>query len=625
MGLGCLLSLSLASRAWAQDPTGTPAPPSTTEPEAEEPSAGEPSEGEAGEPFEAAGGAEGSAPPPQAGEPVEPEPAAEEPVVAEPEASPRKAPQRISGAVNLEEPPSKRLIIPPYMRDYRGNVRTTAFFPFYFERKAPDSFERLIVPYYYRRGPKLNADVALGLIWSMRGPERNTFILPPFYTHRDHKNWAFGLFPLFGTGVLKGHHHTIIPPLLTWMDGDEKTHHTIIGPYFDWKSERARWHGLFPILWDKKDDVDRFTMVPPVFFRFADDDPLKATTVVPPFYHHKTAEESKWGLIPLVFHRQTPELKATTVPLVLFHHATGPDLFRLVTPVLSYAKSKQRGTLWVSPIYQRQRGDKNIDAVAPFFFRMWDNRDVSRGLVLAPIFWHFRDPANDSLVIFPFMGRWYHQGISSTWVMPLVGRYKSFERNEQTWWVFPTFQYGWTEDSWSFNIHPLLYRKESPQKSYFAVAPFYFNFRNHEAKTHRFTVSPLWWDFKNFAKQKQARVFFPLYWEFQNQRKTTDRRVGFPFYWDFRVAASQRETLSVFPFYTRWVRSDYDRTLVLNSYYEKKREPEGVRWQYHLFPFFSRGGMNDDRWWNVFYGLAGYDRRGEHKRGKAFWIPFKLN
>jgi hypothetical protein len=366
-------------------------------------------------------------------------------------------------------------------------------------------------------------------------------------------------------------------------------------------------------------------MVPPVFFRFSDDDPLKSTTVVPPFYHHRTADGGKWGLIPLVFHSKTPELTATTVPLVLFHHATGPDIFRLVTPLLSYANSKKRGTFWISPIYQRQRGDKNLDAVAPLFFRTWDNRDMSRGLVLAPIFFHFRDPANDSLVVFPFMGRWYHQGISSKWVFPLVGRYKSFERDEQTWWVFPTFQYGWTEDSWTFNVHPLLYRKESPKRSHFAVTPLYYNFINREAKTHRLVVSMLWWDFKNEAKEKRARVLFPLYWEFRNQRRTTDRRIGFPFYWDFTVAAKERQTLSVFPFYTRWVRSEYDRTLVLNSYFEKKREPGGVRWQYHFFPFFSRGGMNDDRWWNVLYGIAGYDRRGPHRRAKAFWVPFKLD
>jgi hypothetical protein len=630
MGLGCLLSLSLASRALAQE--GAAEPNSSAQGGEGEAAASEgegeaaASEGEAaaseGEAAASEGEAAASEPEASAGEGQQPEAVASAAPPSEPTG--RKAPQRISEAVTLEPPISDRLIIPPYMHDRRGRVQTKAVFPFYFERRTPESFERLIIPYYYRRGPKLNADVALGLIWSLRGPDRNTFILPPFYTHRKGKNWAVGLFPVFGTGVLGGHHHTIIPPLLTWMDGNDKTHHTVIGPYFDWKSERAQWRGLFPIFWDKKDDVDRFSMVPPVFFRFADDDPLRATTVVPPFYFRRTVDTKKWGLIPLVFRDETPEAKATTVPFLLFHHAKGPELFRLVTPALSYVRSKKRGKIWVSPIYQRQRGDKNMDAVAPIFFRTWDERDASRGLVIAPIFWHFRDPANDTLAILPFMARGYHQGIGSTWWMPLAGRYKSFERDEQTWWVLPTFHYGWTENSWFFNLHPLFYRKESPERSHWAINPIYYNFHNREAKTHRFAVAPIYWDFKNFAKQKRGQVFFPLYWDFENNRKTTRRQIGFPFVWNFRNENKERHTFHVFPFYTNWIRGDFDRTLVLNSYFEKKREPQGTRWQYHFFPFFSRGGINDERWWNVFYGLAGYEKRGPHRRARVFWIPFEL-
>ncbi len=623
MGLGCLLLLSPLSRVGADAPhEALPAAGETAASEAESAAneEGEEEEEEGGEEPEAAAG--------PAAEPIAPTSASAsgepEPLAGDPEGSQKRPePQRISGTVTLESPPRDRLIIPPYMRDWQGSAKRTVLFPFYFERREPESFERLIIPYYYRRGPKLNADVALGLVWSLRGPDRNTFVLPPFYTHRDKQDWAVGLFPLFATGVLKGHFHTIIPPLLTWIDGDDKTHRKVVGPYYDWKNERARWRGLFPIVWDKESTSERITIVPPVFFRFADNDPERATTVVPPFYYRRAKDTKSWGLAPLVFRHETPELKTTTLLPLLFQYASGPEKFRLVTPLLSHVKDNER-SLWVSPVYQRRRGDKNLDGVAPFFFRLWDDRDASKGLVLAPIFFHFQDPANDSLVILPFMGRFYHAGIDSTWVTPLVGRYKSFERDEQTWWVFPTIQSGWTEDSWFFNIHPLVYRKESPQKSYWAIAPVYFNFRNHETKTHRFALSPLYWDFKNFPKQKYARVAFPLWWDFDNARKGTHRRVGFPLYWDFRTKDNQHNTTHVFPVYTNWMRGEIERTLVLNSYFEKKREPGGVRWEYHFFPFFSRGGINDDRWWNVFYGLAGYDRRGEHKRARAFWIPFNI-
>ena len=161
---------------------------------------------------------------------------------------------------------------------------------------------------------------------------------------------------------------------------------------------------------------------------------------------------------------------------------------------------------------------------------------------------------------------------------------------------------------------------------YFAVAPFYFNFRNHEAKTHRFALFPLYWDFKNFAKQKQRRVLFPLYWEFQNGRKTHGPSGRLPLLLGLRDAkARERDTMAVFPFYTRWVRGETTARWCSTPTTRRSASPQGVRWQYHFFPFFSRGGIDDDRWWNVFYGLAGYDRRGEHRRGKAFWIPFKLN
>jgi hypothetical protein len=228
-------------------------------------------------------------------------------------------------------------------------------------------------------------------------------------------------------------------------------------------------------------------------------------------------------------------------------------------------ENERQGRLWVTPIYQHRRGDRNLDAVGPVFFRTHDTRDESRGLVLAPLFWHFSDPANDSLVIFPFVGRWFHEGISSTWVMPLAGRYKSFERDEQTWWVFPTFEYGWTEDSEKFNIHPLLYSKRSPQKTYLAVAPFYFNFRNHEAKTHRFTLFPLYWDFKNFEKKDRGIALFPLYWDFRDGRRETHRSVFFPLYWDFKDKRNDKRTIHALPLYTRWVRGGVDRQLILNS------------------------------------------------------------
>jgi hypothetical protein len=564
MGLGCLLSLCVANRAWADGAAGQTAV----------------EEG-------------------------------------------RPEPLRIPGAITGAPPERARTLIPPFMRDVRGNVTTTALFPLYFDRRDGARHERFVVPYFYRRSPGLKADVALGLAWSLRGPDRNTFVLPPFYTHRKGESWGLGLLPLFSTGVFQGHHHTLIPPLLTWIDGDAKKRRSLVALYFDFREDQSRFWGIFPLLWSKRDEVDRFTLIPPLFFRFADDDPLATTTVVPPFYHKRRKDAASWGLIPLMFGSNSPELRTFTLPFLLFHHARGPHEYRLVTPLMAHLDSKE-GRRWFTPVYQRKRGDRGFDAVAPLFFRTWDSRDVSRGLFLPPIFWHWRDPGNDALAVLPFMVRTHHDGISNMWLTPLIGRHRSFERDEQTWWVAPTFHYAWDESSWQFNIHPLFYLKRAPDKQHFALAPLVFDFHNRTKKTHRFTLLPLYWNFKHYGQQTFARALFPLYWDFENRKKQTRRLVGFPFYWDFERRAERRRTSYTLPLYLRLERGTKVGHSVLNTYVQRDEVPGNRSWQFHFFPLVSFGGGEKQKWWNFLYGLAGYERRGAYRRMRLFWIPIRL-
>jgi hypothetical protein len=346
--------------------------------------------------------------------------------------------------------------------------------------------------------------------------------------------------------------------------------------------------------------------------------------VVPPFYHTREKDYTGYGLVPVFFRKVTPQLKSFTIPLALFHYATGPEDFRLVTPVMAYANTKKNGRTWVTPLYQRRRGDRNFDGVAPIFWRGWDTRDASSSMIVPPIYWHFEDPANDTTVVFPFVGRWFHEGIGSTWLLPVIGRYKSFERDEQTWWVAPTFHLAWTPDSWQFNIHPLFYLKRSPQKDHLALAPLYFHFRDYEAKTKRFVLFPLYWDFTNDTKGKSSRVVLPLYWSFENQRREKRRTVAFPLYWDFSDDRLKKRTRVAFPLYYRLERGTQTRSFALNTFHEKKTDARGKHWQFHFFPLVSFGGGDQDSWWNFLYGFAGYERRGDHRRIKALWIPINL-
>jgi hypothetical protein len=160
------------------------------------------------------------------------------------------------------------------------------------------------------------------------------------------------------------------------------------------------------------------------------------------------------------------------------------------------------------------------------------------------------------------------------------------------------------------------------------LAPLWFEFRNKEKKTHRTVQFPLWWNFKNYEKQTFGRALPPIYWDFENKKQKTRSVVGFPLYWDFEKGLIKKRTTVAFPLYTRLARGASVGHLVLNTYFARREEPGRKSWQFHFFPLLALGrgerGKENDRWWSLFYGLAGYERRGEYKRVTAFWIPFNL-
>lgn len=543
------------------------------------------------------------------------------------EAPERPAPQRVSGAIPAEPPARSRVLIPPYARSVREGVTTSALFPLYFERHGPALREVLVPGYYLKRSPQLKVDVALALIWSLRGPQQNTFVLPPFYTHRKGKDWGVGLLPLFSTGVFDGHHHTVIPPLLTWIDGDRTKRHTLIGPYFNFKKDDTRFWGLFPLVWGKRDPNEGFTVVPPLFWRFTETDPLHITTVVPPFYHLRRKEETSWGLAPLVFGSHAPKARSLTLPFLIFHYRRDKAERMVVTPLMSYVRDDE-GTSWLTPVYQCKRGDRGYNAVTPFYFHTWDQRDMSSAKLVPPFFFHWNDPGNDTLAVFPFVYRTYHAGISRGWLTPLLGHFQTVENHKHTWWALPTIHYGRDDTGFQFNIHPLLYRKKTLDRSHFVLTPIVFDFHKKREQTHRRALFPLWWNFKNFKERKFSRVLFPVYWEFEKKKQGTRRAVGFPLYWDFRNDLAKARTTVAFPFYLRLERGPSVGHAVLNTYYERRSEPNHKSYQFHFFPFvsFGRGqrGTQTDRFWSLFYGLAGYERRGAYRRATLLWL-FNFN
>jgi len=289
---------------------------------------------------------------------------------------------------------------------------------------------------------------------------------------------------------------------------------------------------------------------------------------------------------------------------------------------LSYARDEHEKT-WFSWIYQRRRGDKNLDAVIPLFARTWDDRDKSHGLYIGPFYLDWQDPANRTRYIFPAFLHDHQEGISDTWWALLVGRKQDYEHHENTWWFAPTFVYDKTDTSYRFSFHPLVYVQRAPKRNFEIAAPFWANVRDAKKQTKRVASFPFYWDFQDFKLQKRSRVVFPFYWAMKNPPKGRETRVGFPFYYDVNLVNRNAHYTVGFPVYGRSIVGDRTRHFSINTMYEKRTDSEHS-WQFHFFPFFSRGGSTKSKWWNVFYGLAGYEQQGKFRRARVFWLPFRL-
>ena len=62
-----------------------------------------------------------------------------------------------------------------------------------------------------------------------------------------------------------------------------------------------------------------------------------------------------------------------------------------------------------------------------------------------------------------------------------------------------------------------------------------------------------------------------------------------------------------------------------NTLYRERRVSGGTDWQFHLLPVFSYGENPTGYWWNILFGLAGYEKAAETKTIKALWLPIQVS
>lgn len=461
------------------------------------------------------------------------------------------------------------LILPPFVYARERSTETIALFPLFYYRLSPPSTELAIPPYYLQRGPN-NWDILFPLFWWYRGEGHHTWVVPPVWSHESRDGFDFGVAPLLMTGRHGDRHYTLIPPLLTIDWGSEHERFTFAALFWRIQERYAEHWGLFPLLWVENTETTQYIIQPPFFFRFVNRDAGTALTIVPPFYHRDEPTGSYFGIPPLFHHNSGPGHTSTTIFPLLTHYSEEADVMRLVAGGLFWWWRDHGDETIVTPFYQRFRGATELDAVAPFFFSVRDPRTGYSGLAVPPLVWHFEDPASAATVVFPFWARFEQRGRSTTWITPLVANHVDHEQRDETTWIFPTIQISRWHNGDAVNIHPIWYFESVPH--------------------HRFTVlAPLWFDFEFFdAPRNRYTVAFPFFWRFREGNTTS--------------------------------------TLVLNVYHRERVRADSSEWEFHFAPFFSYGeNSQGDHWWRIFFGLAGYERRGAYGITTLFYVPFQTD
>jgi len=514
---------------------------------------------------------------------------------ASPDDAPPPPPPRAEPEV---KPPDNPLEIDPQIKDRIGSDYQLAppqpmgdthrsYFPWYEETKGDRRF-RLLPPlylehtrnvglptqdreslfgllYYQRRSPKMDADVLFPLAWRVRERQNHVFVFGPL-AHREapgeHDNW---LAPLFfqGSRSKGGYFHS--PALLTTSHFNEEGAFTLVGPFF-----RDR----------TKTDVD--LGVVPFFFRGDNGDVeggRRTYTLIPPllFYHrYREIEQSTTTVVgPLVL-GSTPKRSIFDIAPLFFHIEGKPESGGIrehhttLFPLFHYGKTDD-SSLFVVPGYLRRVNPVSDTMLTPFYSYAATRKDSARFTAMGPIlplFFNYtdRDIGLHAWAVAPF----YYQSHSPKghdFLTPLFGKFETTGIS-RTWWAFPSFTVTTDLHGWESDLHPLVYLGRSDRSSH--------------------------------------TVFAPVFWDFANPRGRTT--VGFPLYWRFADTSDDSVT-----------------QVAGNTLYMQKKAVGGTDWQFHLLPLFSYGQDPTGHFWNLLFGLAGYQRSGEYARIKAFWIPIQVS
>jgi hypothetical protein len=478
--------------------------------------------------------------------------------------SPTGTTQRTFNGVYQETKGDYRLrLLPPFYLEHTRGLRGAE--AGYGLPTGEDTESLYGLVYYRRRSPNTDADVLFPLAWRVREKQSHLFVFGPI-AHREapdeHDNW---LAPAFFQGSRKtgGYFHT--PFLLTTSRWDTEGAFTLTGPYFRDRTGT---------------DVD--WGVAPLFFRGDNgnfDGARKTYTLIPPllfFNREKELEESRLTVVGPVISRSNPKRGIFDVAPLFFHIWGKPDTggvkesHTTLFPLFHYGTSPDQ-SLFVVPGYLR-RTTPTVDTMITPLFTHSTTRNGATSLTalgpILPLYWNYvdKDIGFRWNAVWPLF--YNHNGPAGFgYWNPLFGHFEEYGRSRTTW-VAPSLVVTSDVNGWGVDLYPVA-------------------FVGREKKSSHSVLAPVLWDFA--SERSRSSVVFPFYWRFANTEEGSITQVS------------------------------------LNTLYREKRVAGGIDWQFHFLPLFSVGDTPNGHWWNLLFGLAGYDRSGSYARIKAFWIPIPVS
>lgn len=463
-----------------------------------------------------------------------------------------------------------------YYEESRGDYKLRLVPPLYLEhtrslpaaadKPAAEDTEGLYgMLYYRRRSPKIDVDTLFPLAWRLRDGDSRIWALGPL-AHREapqeHDNWVA---PLVFEGERKDGGYLHVPALLLSSRWSEKSAFTVAGPYFrDRTGSDVDW-GVAPLLFRGNNGDE--------------DGARKTYTLIPPLAFYRRERELDNNVLtvagPLIW-QSSPKRESFFAAPLFFRIKGKPETGGIreshttLFPFFHYGESDEQKLFVLPGMFYR-----TTKLVSTFLTPFYSHATTRAGRTdltaigpIAPLYYRYRDLdlGASALGIFPF---YYGQQspTSRTLLTPLFARMENVGVS-RTYWAFPNITVTQSNTGWETDIHPIVYAGREQDRSHLVVAPIF-------------------WDFA--SKKGRTTIGFPAYWRFAD---TEEQSV-------VQVAA--------------------------NTLYLQKRVAHGLDWSFHVLPVFSYGENPSGYFWNVLFGLAGYERSGDYGRVKALWVPITVD